>query len=410
MQNALIKTTPQSLQKLNKALAITEKLLEDDNPLGLPELIPYRKGNKWGFCNRKKEIVIACEYDSVELFAEGLAIVGRKQKYILKYGFIDKRGNEVIPLIYDGVYSFSEGLARVNIGSYRYGFINKNGDVIIPFVYDDDLHPTEKDWKKYHYFSDGLARVSMKGQDGIIDKSGNIVVPFIYDYIGPFKEGLALVVKDQKRGFIDKLGNVIIPLIYQSYKYYDYDDFSEGLVCVTKESRSGFINKNGNVIIPFQYVDVKSFSESLAVAVICSRSSPRTEFKYGFIDKTGKVIIPFIYDWAFSFSEGLAKVRKDNYWGFIDKNGNTVIPFKYTGWTDSEELSTCFSGGLARVETFLKLKPHYIDKLGNVIIPDIYENLHDFNGSLAKVSKGKNNRVFNGYFFIDKKGTEYYED
>ena len=44
MQNALIKTTPQSLQNLSRALAITEKLLEDDNPLGLPELIPYRKG------------------------------------------------------------------------------------------------------------------------------------------------------------------------------------------------------------------------------------------------------------------------------------------------------------------------------------------------------------------------------
>jgi len=46
MENAIIKTTPQSLQKLSKALLITEKLLEDNNPLGLPELIPYRKGDK----------------------------------------------------------------------------------------------------------------------------------------------------------------------------------------------------------------------------------------------------------------------------------------------------------------------------------------------------------------------------
>lgn len=64
-QNALIKYIPQSLQKLGSTLAITEKLLQDDNPLGLPDLIPYRKGDKWGFCNRKKEIVIECVYDEI---------------------------------------------------------------------------------------------------------------------------------------------------------------------------------------------------------------------------------------------------------------------------------------------------------------------------------------------------------
>lgn len=40
-QTTLIKTTPQSLQKISTALAITEKLLQEDNPLGLPDLIPY---------------------------------------------------------------------------------------------------------------------------------------------------------------------------------------------------------------------------------------------------------------------------------------------------------------------------------------------------------------------------------
>ena len=82
-QTSLIKTTPQSLQKIGTALAITEKLLQEDNPLGLPDLIPYRKGDKWGFCNRKKEIVIECVYDEVGLFKEGLARVEKNKNHNL---------------------------------------------------------------------------------------------------------------------------------------------------------------------------------------------------------------------------------------------------------------------------------------------------------------------------------------
>ncbi|MDP3284716.1 MAG: WG repeat-containing protein, partial [Desulfobacterales bacterium] len=29
----------------------------------LPDLIPYRKGTKWGFCDKNKKIVIPCKYD-----------------------------------------------------------------------------------------------------------------------------------------------------------------------------------------------------------------------------------------------------------------------------------------------------------------------------------------------------------
>jgi len=40
------------------------------------ELIPYRKGDKWGFCAPDKKIVIAPKYDDVtSFFDEGLAWV-----------------------------------------------------------------------------------------------------------------------------------------------------------------------------------------------------------------------------------------------------------------------------------------------------------------------------------------------
>jgi hypothetical protein len=55
-----------------------------------PELIPYRKGDKWGFCDRNKKIVIPIKYDLVWPFSEELAAV----KLNGKLGYIDKEGKE----------------------------------------------------------------------------------------------------------------------------------------------------------------------------------------------------------------------------------------------------------------------------------------------------------------------------
>ena len=53
---ALIKREPTSLSRVSKSIEITNKLLA---VTGAPFLIPYRKGDKWGFCDRNKKIIIA---------------------------------------------------------------------------------------------------------------------------------------------------------------------------------------------------------------------------------------------------------------------------------------------------------------------------------------------------------------
>ena len=86
-----------------------------------PELIPFRKDNKWGFCDKNKKIVIPLKYDAVYPFWEGLAAVNIGAESYEggavsggKWGFIDKTGKEVIPLKYDCVFSFVEDLAAVS--------------------------------------------------------------------------------------------------------------------------------------------------------------------------------------------------------------------------------------------------------------------------------------------------------
>lgn len=57
------------------------------------QFIPFRKGDKWGYCDKNKKMLIDAKYDWVTHFSDGLAVVWLNNKS----GFIDKTGKVVIP-------------------------------------------------------------------------------------------------------------------------------------------------------------------------------------------------------------------------------------------------------------------------------------------------------------------------
>ena len=83
------------------------------------------------------------------------------------------------------------------------------------------------------------------------------------------------------------------------------------------------------------------------------------EFKFGVIGISGDEKIPFIYDWIWALESGLYKVE-------------------------------------------IKDKKGFVDTLGVVVIPILYDNIDEFD------SRGRA-RAFrnNNYVYIDKKGVEY---
>lgn len=62
--------------------------------------IPFRKGDKWGFSDKNKKLIIDAKYDEALQFIEGLAAI----KLNDKWGIIDKTGKQVIPLKYEHDY------------------------------------------------------------------------------------------------------------------------------------------------------------------------------------------------------------------------------------------------------------------------------------------------------------------
>ncbi len=171
---------------------------------------------KWGFIDRSGKIVVKPEFEKVEEFSEGLAVVLRNDKY----GFIDKTGAVKIPFDLD----FARGLInKVAVGS-RDGYfpINRSGAKLAGdatfkgyMVSSDHLYPThstyrsapdyDRSTKKFLVTKSGdyVFYNERTGDDvpfGFFDQEGTVVVkldPNLRDQllqISPFEDGVATVV------------------------------------------------------------------------------------------------------------------------------------------------------------------------------------------------------------------------
>lgn len=411
------------------------------------KLHPFVVYEKKGLYSNDGKIIITPQFDDIEPFAEGLAVVRSGGKYNSRrsvfvnanYGYIDETGKLVIPTLYDQADAFSEGLAPVKEKNGKWGYINRSGTMVINPIYEV-AYP----------FSEGLAQVqpaNSNGRFGYIDKTGTLVIEAKFQYDDEtrrfhnnvqFHEGLAAV-KDsasKKYGFIDKSGQfVIAPKFEYAYAFRGgraQVKVSKDLFDGKSQNKYGLIDRNGNFVIPPQFnwiggfedgiakvrveekyplrkdglidyysgkvilepefEDIRDFSEDLAAV--------RLHNKWGYIDKTGKIVIKPQFVEASSFSDGLAAVRfPDNKsksgktssgkYGYIDKFGKLIIQprFEGSGW---------FHDGITAASIVVKKgagaeKPEilmgYIDKTGSFVIQPVFESGFGFNGPYASFTK-----------------------
>ena len=156
------------------------------------------KNGKWGFIDMSGNIVIKAQYDDVESFSEGGAMVKKRDENdrdVIYRGIIDTEGNEIIKLDddYTSLSGFHDGLAAFSKPNER-GYLNKKGEVVIK----------NKDWDFIYPFHEGYACVQENGDYGLIDKKGNrIIKPREEAPIMLFND-LAVYIYVNNFGFIDK--------------------------------------------------------------------------------------------------------------------------------------------------------------------------------------------------------------
>lgn len=331
------------------------------------ELFMIDKDGKSGFIDTTGKVVIAPEFDSVNGFREGLALVMRGGKKF----FIDTSGRIVFEAKFDIVDGFSEGLAAVNIGQTtiahigvidkpgKWGYIDKTGNLAMPMKF---THAES--------FSEGLAAIKDGDRSGFIDHTGKMIFEVPFDVTLGFQEGIVGVMYRGTLAYFDRTGKQISPALGYGPSNHS---FSEGLVPVELKGKTGFMDRAGKIVIEAQFEGADDFHEGLAPVRVhseettwCPRepSGSRKGFtnKWGFIDKTGKFVIAPQYESATPFSGGLAAINNCEEAFFIDKTGKKVISGDFT-------YATSLAGGLALVN--LKRKDFgwwgYIDRSGKLV-------------------------------------------
>jgi hypothetical protein len=409
--NKIIPLNTGIITKVSNLISITNKIIDEII------LIPYRKGDKWGFCTPDKKIVIECQFDYVKFFegnyAEGT--INKEEIFVDRGGeYIKKESKNLESFKFENEYDevdarFSNGVkkyknyeisnAQVAVKkSNKFGFVNLKNETIIPFHYDWDSYPQ---LIKFNFF------------------------PI-------FKDGIVFLKKENKWGALDTNGEIIIPFLYESYGFHDFIDFTmeegfiENFINVKFNDKWGIIDRNGKMIIPFEYDMCYHFFENLAVV--------KSNNKYGVIDKNNRLIVPSIYDKISNFKGGLAKIENNNKYGLIDNKGNLIVDIKYDTLLDYclIELGYIVVGNNG--------KEGVIDINGEVVIDFIYEKVSPLNDCRFFVKKNNkwgiidlNNKLLidfkydnidrlniNNYSrvykekkllgYIDKNGTEYWEN
>ena len=170
-------------------------------------LIRHKVNGKWGFINRKGEVIIEYQYSSSKDFNEGLAPI----KINSKWGFIDSSNNLVISPQYDDVDLFYNGLAAIKING-KWGFIDKNGILILPAIYACVDHFSEElcavntfDFHDGNYICDFLNEV--------INAKGETIFKGQFHHFEEYKNGIASYWESYhfrgKHVFIDKKGIIL---------------------------------------------------------------------------------------------------------------------------------------------------------------------------------------------------------
>lgn len=169
---------------------------------------------------------------------------------------------------------------------------------------------------------------------------------------------------------------------------------------VTKEKPDTEFNNSSEkekvIDIKSKFQDLKSESTISTHNIEEKKLTPKERYgKWGYVDQDYNIVISFEYDNARPFYDGLAEVQQNGKLGFIDKIGKVIIPMIYEKIYNYR----LESDGLLYV--IKDNKRGIVEKTGKVIIPVIYDQLsYGFSDGLTNAKKDTK------WGYIDKLGNE----
>ncbi len=257
-------------------------------------LIPFRKGNLWGYANEEGKIIVEPKYNRTYLF--GL----EKYKYFLNkninneilMGLIKKSGEIIIEPIYNYIYEVEVASYITDINAYNYEDkyyreycrFKKRGEKLTEnyFVANTNANPNSL----LQNYIDSTGKILLKDVEniniikkyrtgffnfifqknklfGVADNGAKIIVQPKYEQLLYVKElnneDYYIVTEKGRTGVITANSKIIIPFAVQNIKEVKYIDIDEILFRVIKNKQQAIYNNTGKKLIGFtqKYIEVK---------------------------------------------------------------------------------------------------------------------------------------------------------
>jgi hypothetical protein len=255
-------------------------------------------GGLCGALNRDGSVAVAPQYDWVDKFYEGRALVRLNGLY----GYIDAAGRVIAEPQYETAGSYSSGLAEVSVDG-KSGLIDLEGRVVLEPRFAR-AHPDTAD---AFWVNDGHRHYD--GRPGIAELLGREVVSVTND-----------IDADGKWGLITRTGEWVRKPEFTGIKTFDRDDRS--LVMAKADTGWGVIKPDGTWLIEPKFETLGRFHNGLAPA--------RVSGQFGFVDRTGALVIPPKFDRTGYFErDGLALAAIGKMSGLIDRSGAWAVEPRY---------------------------------------------------------------------------------
>lgn len=284
------------------------------------DLLPYRKGNLWGYANANGKIQIQPAYAAAGPFSQGLAPVAASTNNQVRYGFIDAKNKVVIPMQYRMAETFIGGRSIVTLPSGRKMLIDNKGKTIIDSTSNIQYLPLS-----------GLYRVTnVQRRMALFNKEGKALFDFMFTRIEDSDEGLFVVEyldNGKKINYATMEGKVLSPLMNKSVlqarafsngraevEFYGQPPVDRGPANVLQYWT--YIDRNGNPITQSRFTSIRAFKEDIGAV-------EQSTGKAIFIDMQAK---PLFNGKVFTcnpctFSEGYVVTEA----GLLNKQGEFVL-------------------------------------------------------------------------------------
>lgn len=257
---------------------------------------------KYGIINKANKIILPFDFDWIEPnFLDTLI----KVKAGDKFGILDLSGDTLLPLIYEKIGRINNDPILV-IEQGKVGYFSRSSGWVIPPKYESDQFVLE--WGE---FSDGLARIRIKGKMGVIDTTDTRIVPAIFENMGPYEGVLFAIKKRGKWGFSDHDIKLRIK--------YTYDlalPFKDSLARVKIKDQWGMIDIYGKDKVAFGYKKIEWIDEFYIL---------ESDFGIGLIDIKGKFVLPLVFDRIVPDAQGFLILVYKGKLAYFDFRNNNIF-------------------------------------------------------------------------------------